>query len=675
MSALKKHTDDCGLGRKKKFTSLWQKISALIILFEFVSIILFDTNRESTYAIILMAIIVWFLNLKIIEFKEWQSKAKVPSIKRTISLIYTHFMTDLLLLILTVSILIIRIDNYLVVASALIAGYTILEYTLNCLLYKAQDSFKEAEVLRMEQELDKEFALLSILFLGYFFFFKASVDNLENIAIILIIASVLMSLFSLIKTLLTKTSVRKQNENNDKNTDDDPFDNGTLGIDLGYYCSDTQVGRYEKLETHPNKNIKLIALCYQANYQKKANDLEEYLITLKSIRDAKIINLKDIPISIKKIFDQAKKAIEGDSLQNLELSKSLLNNTKTQDVVRIARGLNKKIEKTESKIDKLHLNSTRGFLRILTVIFYLIGFAVSWTLIKDINVFNQENVTFGSIGLGGLYYLTKDFSTSTFAGLRIYIDDLFRVGDRLRIDDLELTGVVIGFNPSTVSIQGDDNSITRVYMSKIIGSTFKNLSRREDKGRLVTHKIKIDTNTIKIINNEEQIKALGLDKCFLLKSYFAEKLTIIENSNNQDETEKSGATKSMQKWLKKIKTTEYTDKGKGDEFENDCKEPLNSRFITNIGAYREYLIRYLNEHNLLDNEQYTMVRYRDASSEGVTIEVRAYTERQYADLYTYEIITSDILEVMLAILPEFRLGLFQAESSTGSDIVINKSNL
>ena len=102
MSALKKHTDDCGLGRKKKFTSLWQKISALIILFEFVSIILFDTNRESTYAIILMATIVWFLNLKIIEFKEWQSKAKVPSIKRTISLIYTHFMTDLLLLILTV---------------------------------------------------------------------------------------------------------------------------------------------------------------------------------------------------------------------------------------------------------------------------------------------------------------------------------------------------------------------------------------------------------------------------------------------------------------------------------------------------------------------------------------------------------------------------------------------
>jgi len=675
MSALKKHTDDCGLGRKKKFTSLWQKISALIILFEFVSIILFDTNRESTYAIILMATIVWFLNLKIIEFKEWQSKAKVPSIKRTISLIYTHFMTDLLLLILTVSILIIRIDNYLVVASALIAGYTILEYTLNCLLYKVQDSFKEAEVLRMEQELDKEFALLSILFLGYFFFFKASVDNLENIAIILIIASVLMSLFSLIKTLLTKTNARKQNENDDKNTDDNPFDNGTLGIDLGYYCSDTQVGRYENLETHPNKYIELIALCYQANYQKKANDLEEYLITLISIRDTKKIDLKNIPVSIKEIFDKAKEAIEDNTLQDLALCKSLVNNTKTQDVVRIARGLNKKIKKTESKIDKIHLNPTRGFLRILTVIFYLIGFAVSLTLIKDINVFNQENVTFGSIGLGGLYYLTKDFSTSTFAGLRIYIDDLFRVGDRLRINDLGLTGVVTGFNPSTVSIQGDDNSITRVYMSKIIGSTFKNLSRREDKGRLVTHKIKIDTNTIKIINNEEQIKALGLDKCFLLKSYFSEKLTIIENSNNQDETEKSGATKSMQKWLKKIKTTEYTDKDKGDEFENDCKEPLNSRFITNIGAYREYLIRYLNEHNLLDNEQYTMVRYRDASSEGVTIEVRAYTERQYADLYTYEIITSDILEVMLAILPEFRLGLFQAESSTGSDIVINKSNL
>ena len=160
----------------------------------------------------------------------------------------------------------------------------------------------------------------------------------------------------------------------------------------------------------------------------------------------------------------------------------------------------------------------------------------------------------------------------------------------------------------------------------------------------------------------------------MLKSFFADKLSIINNSNNnQDETEVvTGATKSMQNWLRKIKhTEEYKDKN--EEFINDLKEPLNSRFITNIGAYREYLIRYLNEHNLLDNEQYTMVRYRDVSSEGVTIEVRAYTERQYSDLYTYEIITSDILEVMLAILPEFRLGLFQAESSTGNEISFNKN--
>lgn len=462
--------------------------------------------------------------------------------------------------------------------------------------------------------------------------------------------------------------MKKQRENN-KNEDDNPVDNGTLGIDLNYYCSDTQVGRYEALEDHDIKDVSLIALCYKASYQKKANDLDNYLDTLRSIEDV----LKAIVVDENDLEGDVRTSFSRITTNKNNQIKELVNNIKIRDVLRVVHGLDKKIEKTRSKIEKHFLNSTKGFLRILTAIFYLIGIAVAIALLTETDVFNQENIGFGSIGLGGIYYLTKDFSTSTFAGLRIYIDDLFRVGDRLRIDDLELTGVVTGFNPSTVSIQSDDNSITRVYMSKIIGSTFKNLSRREDKGRLVTHKIRIDTNTIKIINSKKQIKALGLDKCFLLKSYFAEKLKIIENCRTTSDDIEAGSTaKSMKGWLDKIKNTEeYKDKDK--IFEDDLKEPLNSRFITNIGIYREYLIRYLNEHNLLDNEQYTMVRYRDVSSEGVTIEVRAYTERQYSDLYTYEIITSEILEVMIAILPEFRLGLFQAESSTGSEIIINKS--
>ena len=667
----------------KKSNNKKISVTLTMILFIVASALLFNigTLGEVFKKLLIAGAISWFVYLKIVEFRMEQNRDMKLADKRTISLLYAHFMTDLIMLVLTASILITRTEYSLIIASILLTGYTILEYTFNCLLYKVRDSFVEAEVLRMDQELDKEIALLLILLLGYYFWFKAPESPLSGIVIFLTIVSVLMSLFSLIKTLLTRVSVKKQHQNNTYKASDSPFDNGTLGIDLNYYCSDTQSGRYNKLEECNDTNIKFIALCYKAAYQKKANNLTGYLITLKSIQDTKIINKsKSISISqfINDVFMEITESIKVEKNISQEIKillsdiKSLLSSIEMRDVARVVHGLNLKIEKTQLKIDKQQLNSTRGFLRILTIILYLIGIAVAVALLTDVDVFNQGNIGFGSIGLGGLYYLTKDFSTSTFAGVRIYIDDLFRVGDRLKINDLELTGVVIGFNPSTVSIRADDNSITRLYMNKIINSTFKNLSRREDKGRMITHAIKIDTNTIRIINNKKQIGALGLDKCFLLKSYFADKLQIIDNFNIKTNGAEEGATKSMKNWLHKIKVNEY-DK-RADEFENDCKDPLNARFITNIGAYREYLIRYLNEHNLLDNDQYIMVRYREVSPEGVTIEVRAYTERQHADRYTYEIITSEILEVMMAVIPKFGLAIFQAESSTGRMIALNKSN-
>ena len=476
-------SDECTevCNTKKSDKSKASVIFTFILLSIAFGLLLSNVNPYEKYVSISLLLIttVWFFHLKKIEFKCIQKNSSIKC--SAIGLIYTHFMTDFIILLPAISILITKTNSSLLAASLIINLYLILTFFIDCTLYKVRDKIKDADVLRVDQELDKEIALLLTLILTYLFIAPGDLEkcvlnisniDINNIFIVLFITSILMSSFSLIKTWLTRASKKNQNKTNNKNKEDDPVDNGTLGIDLTYYASDTQADRYQELENHDNKSVQLIALCYKAKYQiKDSSILNKYLKTLKLIKESEFFkSKKNINTLARDVIDNVKK-VKNDPLQcSID---GLITDIKIRSVERAMHGLENKIKKTQSKIEKHYLNSTRGFLRILAIIFYLIGLAATLTLFTDIEVFNQDNITFGSVGLGGLYYLTKDFTTSTFAGLRIYVDDLFRVGDRLRINDLELTGVVIGFNPSTVSIKSDDNSITRIYMSKIIASTLK----------------------------------------------------------------------------------------------------------------------------------------------------------------------------------------------------------
>ena len=100
------------------------------------------------------------------------------------------------------------------------------------------------------------------------------------------------------------------------------------------------------------------------------------------------------------------------------------------------------------------------------------------------------------------------------------------------------------------------------------------------------------------------------------------------------------------------------------ELEEQGRDPVNSRRITNIGTFRAYVERYLRAHQGVHQDMALLVRQLAPTSDGLPLEVYCFTNTVvWAD---YEGIQSDIFDHLLAILPEFGLRVFQHPS--GADM-------
>ncbi|MEI7351798.1 miniconductance mechanosensitive channel, partial [Pectobacterium parmentieri] len=96
----------------------------------------------------------------------------------------------------------------------------------------------------------------------------------------------------------------------------------------------------------------------------------------------------------------------------------------------------------------------------------------------------------------------------------------------------------------------------------------------------------------------------------------------------------------------------------------DLTSPLNGRRLTNLGTFRAYLQVYLRTHPGIHKGMTLMVRQLAPTSEGVPLEIYAFTNTTaWVD---YESIQSDIFDHIFAILPEFDLRVHQ--TPTGHDM-------
>ena len=88
------------------------------------------------------------------------------------------------------------------------------------------------------------------------------------------------------------------------------------------------------------------------------------------------------------------------------------------------------------------------------------------------------------------------------------------------------------------------------------------------------------------------------------------------------------------------------------------------RRLTNIGTFRAYVLEYVKRHPGTETDQLkVMVRQLQPTPQGLPIEIYLYSKP--VDLVSYEQVAADLMDHILAMVPEFGLKVHQEPSTMG----------
>ena len=218
----------------------------------------------------------------------------------------------------------------------------------------------------------------------------------------------------------------------------------------------------------------------------------------------------------------------------------------------------------------------------------------------------------------------RDTLLSLVASIQLTAQDLVRVGDWIEVPQFGADGDVIDIQLHTVKVQNWDKTITTIPTYALIDKSFKNWRGMSRAGaRRIKRALYLDVSSIGFLEPE------GVDRLHrfkLLRGYLEEKLAEIGEAGED--------------------------------------APVNRRRLTNIGTFRAYVVRYLQQHPGIAQHMTLMARQLQPGPEGLPLEIYCFTN---TTVWTdYEGIQSDIFDHLLAIVPEFGLKLYQKPA--GSDV-------
>jgi len=239
--------------------------------------------------------------------------------------------------------------------------------------------------------------------------------------------------------------------------------------------------------------------------------------------------------------------------------------------------------------------------------------------------------------LGGLGAMTavvilvfRDSILGLVASIQLSSDDMVRIGDWISVPKYNADGDVTDITLNTVKVENWDKTISYIPAYALISDSYKNWrGMSESGGRRIKRSISVDMNSVKFASPE---MIQRWERIQLLKNYLKTKQDEIEAYNNEHKIDDSGR--------------------------------INGRKITNLGTFRAYLIEYLKDHPKIHNDMTFLVRHLQPSEKGIPIEIYVFSNDQVWS--NYEAIQADIVDHVLAVIPEFDLRVFQQPS--GKDI-------
>ncbi|MGI6677813.1 MAG: mechanosensitive ion channel family protein [Dehalobacterium sp.] len=266
----------------------------------------------------------------------------------------------------------------------------------------------------------------------------------------------------------------------------------------------------------------------------------------------------------------------------------------------------------------------KGFIQVVKIVIFIVGG------ISLISILIDRNPLLLLSGLGALsavlMLIFKDAILGFVAGVQIAANDMVRVGDWVEMPKYNADGDVIDISLTTVKVQNWDKTITMIPSYAFISDSFKNWRGMQDTGgRRIKRSIYIDITSIQFCTPEMLAR---FKKIHYLTEY-------IENK------EKEIAAFNSEKQLNE-------------------NSRVNGRNLTNIGTFRTYIQKYLEDHPLIHKEMTTMVRQLASEENGLPLEIYCFTnDIRWA---AYEAIQGDVFDHLFAVAPEFGLRIFQNPS-------------
>lgn len=218
----------------------------------------------------------------------------------------------------------------------------------------------------------------------------------------------------------------------------------------------------------------------------------------------------------------------------------------------------------------------------------------------------------------------RDTILSLVASIQIAANDLLRKGDWIEMPSMNADGDVVEVALNAVMVQNWDLTITAVPTHKFLDTPFKNWRNMSQSGaRRMQRSMKIDLSTVRFADEDlfERLK-----KVQKLADYIEERQAEIDKDNTENNA--------------------------------DTSSPLNGRRMTNLGLFRRYALEYLKNRDDISKSRTLMVRQKAPdASEGLPLEIYCFiTKTAWVE---HENVQSDIMDHLLAAMPEFGLRAYQ----------------
>lgn len=266
----------------------------------------------------------------------------------------------------------------------------------------------------------------------------------------------------------------------------------------------------------------------------------------------------------------------------------------------------------------------KGFVQLAQMVIYLIGgILIVATLIEK-----SPTLLLGGFGAmtAVLMLVFKDTILGLVASVQLTAQDMVRVGDWIEMPRYDADGDVIDVALHTIKVQNWDKTITTIPTHALISDSFRNWrGMSESGGRRIKRAIRIDIDSIRVLTESE---VLRFRRFALLREYIDRKeseLREYEASLNDED-----------------------------------RESVNLRRLTNVGTYRAYILNYLRRHPKIHQGMTLIVRQLEPDGQGLPLEIYAFTNTTaWAE---YEGIQGDIFDHILSIIGEFGLHVYQNPS-------------